>query len=65
MTILFLYCRESVPKWVRAILFPLAEIDLIFLAREPYVGEIKGIARTLGVSVGYMMAVNLAYEATA
>lgn len=60
-----LYCRTAVPKWVRAILFPLAELDLIFLVGEPYAGEIRGIARTLEINVGYVLAVNLAYEATA
>lgn len=63
-TMKFIY-TSSVPKWVRAILFPLAEVDLIFLVREPYAGEIRGIARTLDISVGYVLAVNLAYEATA
>lgn len=60
----FVY-KSSVPKWVQAIILPLAEIDLIFLVREPYAGEIRGIARTLGASVGYVLGINFAYEATA
>ncbi|XP_040183525.1 N-acylethanolamine-hydrolyzing acid amidase-like [Rana temporaria] len=60
----FIY-KSSIPKWVQAIILPLAEIDIIFLVREPYADEIRGIARTLEVSVGYILGVNLAYEATA
>ncbi|XP_073397261.1 N-acylethanolamine-hydrolyzing acid amidase-like isoform X1 [Dendrobates tinctorius] len=55
----------TLPKWVHAIIRPLAEIELAFLIHEPYAGEIKGIARTLGVNVGDVVALNLCYEATA
>ncbi|XP_040273887.1 N-acylethanolamine-hydrolyzing acid amidase [Bufo bufo] len=55
----------TLPKWVHAIIRPLAEVELYFLVREPYAGEIKGIARTLGVNVGDVVALNLCYEATA
>ncbi|KAM5193576.1 N-acylethanolamine-hydrolyzing acid amidase-like [Mantella aurantiaca] len=67
------YLKESmefvfetvVPKWARAIICPLAEVDIILFVREPYAGEMRGIARTLGISVGYVLAINFAYEATA
>ncbi|XP_069599501.1 N-acylethanolamine-hydrolyzing acid amidase-like [Ranitomeya imitator] len=55
----------TLPKWVHAIIRPLAEVELAFLIHEPYAGEIKGIARTLGVNVGDVVALNLCYEATA
>ncbi|XP_075705922.1 N-acylethanolamine-hydrolyzing acid amidase [Rhinoderma darwinii] len=55
----------SLPKWVHAIIRPLADLELAFLVHEPYAGEIKGIARTLGVNVGDVVALNLCYEATA
>nr|DBA28762.1 TPA: hypothetical protein GDO54_009065 [Pyxicephalus adspersus] len=57
--------QNGLPKWARAIIFPLAEFDLIFLVKEPYAGELRGIARTLGFNVGYVLALNLVYEATA
>ncbi|XP_069834349.1 N-acylethanolamine-hydrolyzing acid amidase-like [Dendropsophus ebraccatus] len=55
----------SLPKWVHALIRPLAEVDLAFLVPEPYAGEIRGIAKTLGVNVGDVVALNLCYEATA
>ncbi|XP_063775975.1 N-acylethanolamine-hydrolyzing acid amidase isoform X2 [Pseudophryne corroboree] len=55
----------TLPKWVHAIIRPLAEVDLVFLVHEPYAGEIMSISRTLGVSVGDVVALNLCYEATA
>ncbi|XP_068089402.1 N-acylethanolamine-hydrolyzing acid amidase-like [Hyperolius riggenbachi] len=69
----YAYLRETMdfifdailPKWVHAIIRPLAEIDLALLVRDPYAGEIKGLARTLGVSIGDVMALNLCYEASA
>ncbi|KAM9329674.1 N-acylethanolamine-hydrolyzing acid amidase-like [Gastrophryne carolinensis] len=59
------FFRETLPKWVHDLIRPLAGLDLIFLVGEPYAGEIKGIAKTLGVSAGDIMALNLCYEATA
>ncbi|XP_056424693.1 N-acylethanolamine-hydrolyzing acid amidase-like [Hyla sarda] len=57
--------RTSLPKWVHALIRPLAEIELAFLVPEPYAGEIRGIARTLGINIGDVVALNLCYEATA
>ncbi|XP_053311685.1 N-acylethanolamine-hydrolyzing acid amidase [Spea bombifrons] len=56
---------SSVPKWAHALILPLTDIDLALLVKEPYAGEIRGIAKTLGVSPGDVLALNLAYEATA
>ncbi|XP_075058725.1 N-acylethanolamine-hydrolyzing acid amidase-like isoform X2 [Mixophyes fleayi] len=57
--------QTTLPKWAHAIIRPLAEVDLVFLVHEPYAGEIKGISRTLGVSVGDIVALNLCYESAA
>ncbi|XP_071972317.1 N-acylethanolamine-hydrolyzing acid amidase-like isoform X2 [Engystomops pustulosus] len=57
--------RTTLPGWVHAIIRPLAEAELLFLVRKEYAGEIKGIARTLGVNLGDVVALNLCYEATA
>ncbi|KAM8938927.1 N-acylethanolamine-hydrolyzing acid amidase [Pelodytes ibericus] len=69
----FSYLREtmqyvldmSIPKWVQIIILPITEIDLDLLVKEAYAGEIRGIARTLGIRTGDVLALNLAYEATA
>ncbi|XP_075462819.1 N-acylethanolamine-hydrolyzing acid amidase-like [Ascaphus truei] len=54
-----------VPKWVHAVIRPLAELDLEHLVHEPYAGEIRGISRALGMSAGDILLVNFCYEATA
>ncbi|KAM4709272.1 N-acylethanolamine-hydrolyzing acid amidase [Discoglossus pictus] len=59
------FFNEFVPKWVHAFIRPLAEVDIDLLLHDPYAGEIKGIARTLGVSCGDVVLLNLCYEATA
>ncbi|KAM4807792.1 N-acylethanolamine-hydrolyzing acid amidase [Rhinophrynus dorsalis] len=59
------FFHSVLPEWVHAIIRPLAEVDLALFMHEPYAGEIRGIARTLGVSAGDIVALNLCYEATA
>ncbi|KAG8454269.1 hypothetical protein GDO86_000784, partial [Hymenochirus boettgeri] len=69
----FTYLRETldhvidsfVPKWVHAIIRPLAEFDLFLYLKEPYAGEIRGIAKTLSLSAGDIVMLNLMYEANA
>uniref|UniRef100_A0A8C5LRA9 N-acylethanolamine-hydrolyzing acid amidase n=1 Tax=Leptobrachium leishanense TaxID=445787 RepID=A0A8C5LRA9_9ANUR len=55
----------SIPKWVHVIILPITELDLHFLVDEPYASEIVGIAKSLGINAGDVLALNLAYEATA
>ncbi|MEE6509755.1 hypothetical protein FKM82_027716 [Ascaphus truei] len=47
-----------VPKWVHAVIRPLAELDLEHLVHEPYAGEIRGISRALGMSAGDILLIN-------
>ncbi|KAG8134293.1 putative N-acylethanolamine-hydrolyzing acid amidase protein [Naja naja] len=55
---------SAIPKWVHAIIRPLAE-DLESFIPQPYEGEIRGLAKHFGVSVGDELLLNLAYEFTA
>ncbi|KAE8630965.1 hypothetical protein XENTR_v10001033 [Xenopus tropicalis] len=59
------FFNSVVPKWVHAIIRPLAEVELELYMNEPYAGEIRGMAKTIGVSVGDVVLLNLCYEATA
>ncbi|XP_078532516.1 N-acylethanolamine-hydrolyzing acid amidase isoform X2 [Lissotriton helveticus] len=53
------------PKWVQVLIRPLADLEVELLLREPYAGELKGMAKSIGVSVGDALLLNLCYEATA
>ncbi|XP_062992054.1 N-acylethanolamine-hydrolyzing acid amidase [Elgaria multicarinata webbii] len=55
---------EGVPKWVHAILKPIAE-ELENFVPQPFAGEIRGLCNALGLNVGDGLLFNLAYEATA
>ncbi|XP_006035954.1 N-acylethanolamine-hydrolyzing acid amidase isoform X1 [Alligator sinensis] len=55
---------EIVPKWVHAVIRPLAA-ELEFFIPPPFAGEIQGMCNALGMSVGDGILLNLAYEATA
>ncbi|CAI5784817.1 N-acylethanolamine-hydrolyzing acid amidase [Podarcis lilfordi] len=55
---------EVVPKWVHAIIRPLAE-ELESFAPQPFAGEIRGLCQALGLNVGDGLLINLAYESTA
>uniref|UniRef100_A0A8C5RVI6 N-acylethanolamine-hydrolyzing acid amidase n=1 Tax=Laticauda laticaudata TaxID=8630 RepID=A0A8C5RVI6_LATLA len=55
---------SMIPKWVHAIIRPIAE-DLENFIPQPYEGEIRGLAKYFGVNVGDGLLLNLAYEFTA
>ncbi|XP_034959014.2 N-acylethanolamine-hydrolyzing acid amidase [Zootoca vivipara] len=55
---------EVVPKWVHAIIRPLAE-EIESFAPQPFAGEIRGLCQALGLNVGDGLLLNLAYESTA
>ncbi|XP_069092945.1 N-acylethanolamine-hydrolyzing acid amidase isoform X1 [Pleurodeles waltl] len=54
-----------VPKWAQVLIRPLADLEVELLLREPYAGELKGLAKSIGVSVGDALLINLCYEASA
>ncbi|KAL7982168.1 hypothetical protein Chor_001225 [Crotalus horridus] len=53
-----------IPKWVHAIIRPIAEEIEKFIP-QPYEGEIRGLSKYFGVNVGDGLLLNLAYEFTA
>ncbi|XP_065261547.1 N-acylethanolamine-hydrolyzing acid amidase [Emys orbicularis] len=55
---------ETVPKWVHAAIRPVAE-ELEFFIPQPFAGEILGICKALGISIGDGILINLAYEFSA
>nr|XP_020660909.1 N-acylethanolamine-hydrolyzing acid amidase isoform X2 [Pogona vitticeps] len=55
---------EVIPKWVHAIIRPIAK-ELESFAPQPFAGEIRGICDALGLDVGDGLLLNLAYESTA
>ncbi|XP_061439366.1 N-acylethanolamine-hydrolyzing acid amidase-like [Rhineura floridana] len=56
--------HEAVPKWVHAIIHPLAEeIESFF--PQPFAGEVRGLYKALGLNVGDGLLLNLAYECSA
>ncbi|XP_078250605.1 LOW QUALITY PROTEIN: N-acylethanolamine-hydrolyzing acid amidase [Pogona vitticeps] len=55
---------EVIPKWVHAIIRPIAK-ELESFAPQPFAGEIRGICDALGLDVGDGVLLNLAYESTA
>ncbi|KAJ6657497.1 hypothetical protein lerEdw1_002432 [Lerista edwardsae] len=55
---------ETVPKWVHAVLRPIAE-KLDDYVPQPFAGEIRGMCKSVGVKVGDLLLLNLAYESTA
>ncbi|XP_066488279.1 N-acylethanolamine-hydrolyzing acid amidase [Tiliqua scincoides] len=56
--------EESVPEWVRPVLEPLVE-KLDYFVPQPFAGEIRGICKSVGMNVGDLILLNLAYESTA
>ncbi|XP_064005788.1 N-acylethanolamine-hydrolyzing acid amidase isoform X2 [Pogoniulus pusillus] len=55
---------ESVPKWVHEVIRPLAA-ELELFMPQPFAGEILGICKALGISLGDGVLLNFAYESTA
>uniref|UniRef100_A0A8C6ZL33 Acid ceramidase N-terminal domain-containing protein n=1 Tax=Nothoprocta perdicaria TaxID=30464 RepID=A0A8C6ZL33_NOTPE len=55
---------ETVPKWVHEVLRPIAA-ELEFFMPQPFVGEILGLCKALGISLGDGVLLNFAYESTA
>ncbi|KAJ7327226.1 hypothetical protein JRQ81_016985 [Phrynocephalus forsythii] len=56
--------NETIPKWVHAIIRPIAE-EIESFVPQPFAGEIRGLCSALGLSVGDGLLLNLAYESTA
>lgn len=56
--------RERVPKWVHEVIQPIAP-ELELLMPQPFAGEIRGLCRALGVSLGDGILLNFAYEYSA
>lgn len=57
-------CSESVPKWVHQVIQPIAA-ELELFMPQPFAGEIAGMCKALGVSLGDGILLNFAYESTA
>ncbi|KAM4672898.1 N-acylethanolamine-hydrolyzing acid amidase isoform 2-T2 [Amazona ochrocephala] len=55
---------ERVPKWVHEVIRPIAA-ELEFLMPQPFAGEMLGLCRALGISLGDGVLLNFAYESTA
>lgn len=55
---------ERVPKWVHEVIRPVA-VELEFLMPQPFAGEILGMCKALGISLGDGVLLNFAYESTA
>ncbi|XP_067413136.1 N-acylethanolamine-hydrolyzing acid amidase [Emydura macquarii macquarii] len=55
---------ETVPKWVHAIIQPIAA-ELESFIPQPFAGEILGMCKALEISVGDGLLLNLAYEFSA
>ena len=58
------FCSESVPKWVHEVIRPIAA-ELEFFMPQPFAGEILGLCKALGISLGDGVLLNFAYESTA
>ncbi|NXB59024.1 NAAA amidase, partial [Struthidea cinerea] len=54
---------ESVPKWVHQVIQPIAAELQLFMP-QPFAGEIAGMCKALGVSLGDGILLNFAYEST-
>lgn len=61
---LSVFCSESVPKWVHEVIRPIAA-KLEFFMPQPFAGEILGLCKALGISLGDGVLLNFAYESTA
>ncbi|XP_072261595.1 N-acylethanolamine-hydrolyzing acid amidase-like [Pyxicephalus adspersus] len=48
--------------WSRSMYSIMADFFLDFIAKEPYVGEIRGIAKTLGLKTSELTLINIFYE---
>ncbi|KAJ7401431.1 Serine/threonine-protein phosphatase with EF-hands 2 [Pitangus sulphuratus] len=55
---------QSVPKWVHQVIRPIAA-ELEQFMPQPFAGEIAGMCRALGISLGDGILLNFAYESTA
>nr|XP_060635363.1 N-acylethanolamine-hydrolyzing acid amidase [Anolis sagrei ordinatus] len=56
--------QESIPKWVHAIIRPIAE-EIVSCVPQPFAGEIWGLFKALDLNVGDGLLLNLAYESSA
>ncbi|XP_069482398.1 N-acylethanolamine-hydrolyzing acid amidase isoform X2 [Ambystoma mexicanum] len=56
---------SAVPKWVQVLLRPISDLEVELLIRQPYAGELKGMAKAMGFSAGDALMLNLCYEVTA
>ncbi|XP_051475784.1 N-acylethanolamine-hydrolyzing acid amidase isoform X2 [Apus apus] len=54
----------TVPKWVHQVIRPIAA-ELELFMPQPFAGEILGMCRALGISLGDGVLLNFAYESTA
>uniref|UniRef100_A0A8B9QR48 N-acylethanolamine-hydrolyzing acid amidase n=1 Tax=Apteryx owenii TaxID=8824 RepID=A0A8B9QR48_APTOW len=61
---LSVFCSETVPKWVHEVIRPIAA-ELEFFMPQPFAGEILGLCKALGISLGDGVLLNFAYESTA
>lgn len=57
-------CSESVPKWVHQVIQPIAAELQLFMP-QPFAGEIAGMCKAVGISLGDGILLNFAYESTA
>ncbi|XP_065694015.2 N-acylethanolamine-hydrolyzing acid amidase [Patagioenas fasciata] len=55
---------ERVPKWVHEVIRPIAA-ELEMFMPQPFAGEILGMCKELGISLGDGVLLNFAYESTA
>ncbi|XP_027311869.3 N-acylethanolamine-hydrolyzing acid amidase [Anas platyrhynchos] len=55
---------ETVPKWVHEVIQPIAA-ELESFMPQPFAGEILGLCKALGISLGDGVLLNFAYESTA
>lgn len=58
------FCSETVPKWVHEVIQPIAA-ELESFMPQPFAGEILGLCKALGISLGDGVLLNFAYESTA
>ncbi|PKU38663.1 n-acylethanolamine-hydrolyzing acid amidase [Limosa lapponica baueri] len=61
---LSVFCSERVPKWAHEVIQPIAA-ELELFMPQPFVGEIVGLCKALGISLGDGVLLNFAYESTA
>ncbi|NWI93676.1 NAAA amidase, partial [Pitta sordida] len=55
---------QSVPRWVHQVIRPIAA-ELEAFIPQPFAGEIAGLCKALGISLGDGILLNFAYESTA